>query len=333
MTGQEFRYLQEGKMRTELLEYIDGASNFEVRGMRILLEYFYANEKFRKFSSGNFRGVSVFGSARLKQGDPVYEQARKVGELLYNSGFSVITGAASGVMEAANRGVSDAIIDKIIKSRKHKNRDDIVSTEAYKKELDNRSVGLKISLPYEKEVNDYLGTWVSFHYFAIRKLYFAMLSEGFIRCEGGWGTRDEFWEVATLVQTGKSPLMPIVVLSDDSSHLTDDLRQALEKRYINEADLSLIDVVDTPEKAVQVMNDFYSNVKSIRYSRQWEIEIKIRKPVTKKNRNLMNDYAKKNPGVFGEMLYSSEKVVIRGFSFQSFGHLRKLVNAMNGFEE
>ncbi len=332
MVEMDKHSMQESRMRPELLDFIDSASNFEVRGMRILLEYFYANEKFKKFDDPKFRGISVFGSARVKPGDPDYEKARKVGDLLHASGYSVITGAASGVMEAANRGVSDAIVRKMTKKKRSRDMDEILQSKEYMDALESASIGLKITLPHEKEVNEYLGTWVSFHYFAIRKLYFAMLSEGFIRCEGGWGTRDEFWEVATLVQTGKTPLMPIVVLTDDPEPLLNDYKISIEKGFINKEDLNLIDIVKTPEQAVQIMNDFYKNVKYVKYSRQWEIEIGVRKTVSKKNRNLMSEYLLKHPGIFNEILHSSEKVVIRGFSFKSFGHLRKLVDALNGIE-
>ncbi len=320
-------------MRPELLEFLDSASNFEVRGMRILLEYFYANEKFREISKEAFRGISVFGSARVKVDDPVYEQARKTGELLYDAGYSVITGASSGVMEAANRGVSDAIVRHLTKKKKGITVDEIRASREYQDEIHNRSIGLKITLPYEKDVNEYIGNWVSFHYFAIRKLYFAMLSEGFIRCEGGWGTRDEFWEVATLVQTGKTPLMPIVVLTDDSRLLEEDIARSMAKGFINADDRFLIDIVNTPEKAVQIIHQFYTNIVRIKYSRQWEIEIYVKHPVHRKNRNSMNNYLRLHSEAFKEILFSTEKVVIRGFSFRSFGHLRKLVNALNGVEE
>lgn len=317
-------------MRSELLEFLDNAGNFEVRGMRLLLEYFYANDRFRALNGNNLRGISVFGSARIKEDDPVYQIARETGRLLYGSGYSVITGAASGVMEAANRGVADGVLEKLSSDLKEQNIDLLKETEQYKKEMEKHSIGLKITLPFEKDVNDYLGTWVSFHYFAIRKLFFAMLSEGFIRCEGGWGTRDEFWEVATLVQTGKMPLMPIVVLQGkEARQLQQEIEMSIEQGYISDTDRHLVDFVETPAEAVQIMNHFYKNVKSINYTRNWEIEIFLSHSVPEKNRQKVNRYHEQNPGLLEDVLFSDEKVLIRGFTFRSYGHLRKLIDAIN----
>jgi uncharacterized protein (TIGR00730 family) len=321
------------RMRQELAEFLDMSDTFEVRGTRILLEYFFANEKFREFRDSPIKGVSVFGSARIKEEDEVYLETRRLGKLLYEAGYAVVTGASSGVMEAANRGVSDAIINRLRKKTRDKSDDVIRHTAEYKKLILDTSIGLKINLPFEKDVNPYLGTAVSFHYFAIRKLFFAMMSEAFIGCEGGWGTRDEFWEMATLVQTGKSPLMPIISMTKNHESLIKDLENNIEHGYISETDTYLIDMVDTPEQAVHVLNNFYKNIKKIKYSRDWEISIVVKKPVARKNRQMMLNYMKKHPDVFSELLFSSDRVAVRGFSFRSFGHLRRLVNALNGTEE
>ncbi len=323
------------RMRKELTEFLDTSDTFEVRGTRILLEYFYANEKFREFRNSPKKGVSVFGSARIKEDDIVYQETRRLGKLLYEAGYAVVTGASGGVMEAANRGASEAILSEIRKKSRDKNRteESIRHSAEYKRLIQDASIGLKINLPFEKETNPYLGTSVSFHYFAIRKLYFAMMSEAFIRCEGGWGTRDEFWEVATLVQTGKTPLMPIITMSRDHSLLSTDIEKNIEKGYISEMDRYLIDMTDSPEKAVHILNEFYKNLVSIKYGRDWEISLLVKKPVSRKNRQMMLNYMKKYPDVFSELLFSSDRVAVRGFTFRSFGHLRRLVNALNGTEE
>ena len=324
---------QDHAMRKELLEFMDQRDSFEVRGTRLLLEYFYANEMFRQFNGSGVHGISVFGSARVKEGSKAYEDARSIGRMLYDSGYAVITGASGGVMEAANRGVSESILEKLHKKWKKKTDDQILASQEYRKLLTDFSIGLKITLPFEKDTNPYLGTWVSFHYFAIRKLFFAMLSEGFIRCDGGWGTRDEFWEVATLVQTGKTPLMPIVVFSSEGPALEKEIQQGIEEGFISSEDRYLVDVVRNAGDAVEVMNQFYRILKRVRYTRNWEIWLETKKAVPRKNRTSMNNYLKKNPGIFNELLFSSEKVLVRGYSFRSFGHLRRLVNAMNGVEE
>lgn len=318
-------------MRPELLEFIDGRDSYEVRGMRILLEYFFANEKFREIGSG-LRGISVFGSARVPDGDNVYETSRKVGKLLYDSGYAVITGASGGVMEAANRGVSDAILEKIMME------DDLSEDEAkksaeYAQRLARYSIGLKITLPFEKEVNDYLGTWASFHYFAVRKFYFAMLSEGFIRCDGGWGTRDEFWEVATLVQTGKTPVMPIVALLQDPSHLQSDLEGSIKNGFISEVDRNLIDFAETAEQAVDIINQFYSYLRKLRYSRtKDDFTMYLRMELPMAHKISMENYMKQNPGVFGGIEFYEDRVELLDYTYKSFGHLRKMVNALNGVE-
>jgi|GEM_PF-888087 len=316
-------------MRPELLEFLDKSNTFEVRGLRLLLEYFFANEEFKDFSSGSGIGISVFGSARIKPGSKIYNDAVKIGKLLYESGFSVVTGASMGVMEGANRGVFEGIASKIKKEFGEFSDEEIMNHPVYLKEIKKYSLGLKINLPFEKDPNPYLGNMVSFHYFAIRKFYFTMLSQGFIRMEGGWGTRDEFWEMCTLVQTGKAPLMPIIVLPDREDVLKQELNRNIEGGFINEYDRYLVDIVKTPEEAVDILNNFYRNIKIIHYTRDWIIEIFLKHPLEERVKKNMDQYLVKNPGVFGSIEYSLDKILIYGYTFKSFGHLRLLINLLN----
>ena len=317
-------------MRPELLEFLDQSNTFEVRGLRLLLEYFFANEEFRDFYSGEGIGISVFGSARIQPGSKVYNDAVTIGKLLYESGFSVITGASKGVMEGANRGVFEGIAGKVRKDYGEMTDDEVMNHPFYKSEIKNSSLGLKINLPFEKDPNPYLGNMVSFHYFAVRKFYFTMLSQGFIRMEGGWGTRDEFWEMCTLVQTGKAPLMPIIVFPDRGDYMKQELQRNVENHYINEMDLHLVDLVKSPEEAVSILRNFYKNVKRINYKRDWTIEIFTKNPVEPQVKKNMEAYLEQNPGVFGSIHHEPDRVLVRGYTFKSFGHLRLLIDILNG---
>ena len=129
--------------------------------------------------------VTVFGSARLGEDHSSYLLARRIGGLLAHAGFTVITGGGGGLMEAANRGAREA---------------------------GGRSVGCNIELPREQRPNDYLDLVVTFRHFFIRKVMLVKYSQGFIALPGGFGTLDELFEAATLIQTGKIANFPVVLL-------------------------------------------------------------------------------------------------------------------------
>lgn len=129
--------------------------------------------------------VTVFGSARLSATDPAYQLGRDLGRLLAGAGFTVVTGGGGGLMEAANRGAREA---------------------------GGRSVGCNIELPHEQRPNDYLDLVVTFRHFFIRKVMLVKYSRGFVALPGGFGTLDELFEAATLIQTGKIVKFPVVLL-------------------------------------------------------------------------------------------------------------------------
>ncbi len=143
-------------------------------------------ELIRGFRHLHFVGpcVTIFGSARFPEDHPYYIQARKVGAELAKAGFTIMTGGGPGIMEAANRGAKD---------------------------VKGRSVGCNIVLPMEQHPNPYLDTFVDFRYFFVRKLMLAKYSYAFVAMPGGFGTMDELFEIATLVQTGKVKEFPIVL--------------------------------------------------------------------------------------------------------------------------
>ena len=130
------------------------------------------------------KGVTIFGSARTGPDDPQYEAARETARLLAQQGFSIITGAGPGIMEAANRGAKDG---------------------------GGHSVGCNIELPFEQGANPYVDTLVNFRYFFVRKTMFIKYSNAFIIFPGGFGTLDELFEALTLIQTGKIYQFPVIL--------------------------------------------------------------------------------------------------------------------------
>ncbi len=169
--------------------------------------------------------VTVFGSARLAEGDPAYDAARRLGAALARSGFAVMTGGGPGLMEAANRGAKDA---------------------------GGVSIGCNIRLPKEQEPNPYLDDFVEFEHFFIRKLMMIKYSCAFVILPGGYGTLDEAFEVATLIQTGKLKRFPVVVMNRDFyTPFEELLRGAMSKaQLIDEERLDIVLLTDDPDEAV-----------------------------------------------------------------------------------
>lgn len=174
------------------------------------------------------RAVTVFGSARIRSEDPVYELGQRLGAALARAGFAVITGGGPGVMEAVNRGAQEA---------------------------GGLSVGLGIELPYEQRLNDWVDLGVSFRYFFVRKTMFVKYAEAFVILPGGLGTLDELFEALTLVQTGKVTRFPVVLVGSDYwSGLLGWLRSTvLAAGLIKEADLHMMSVTDDVDEAVRIV--------------------------------------------------------------------------------
>ena len=172
--------------------------------------------------------ISVFGSARVLEGEPEYVVAEEIGHLLVDAGFAVVTGGGPGIMEAANKGACEA---------------------------DGLSVGLGIELPFEQGMNRWVDLGVNFRYFFARKTMFVKYSQGFIVLPGGFGTMDELFEALTLVQTRKVSSFPIVLVGTEYwGGLLDWLRDTMDSRgTISSADLELVPVVDTAADAVEAV--------------------------------------------------------------------------------
>ena len=196
------------------------------RLMRISGEFL---KGFRRF---HFLGpcVTVFGSARFADGHPYYAMARRAGRALARRGFTVMTGGGPGLMEAANRGAKDA---------------------------GGRSVGCNIKLPQEQQPNPYLDHWIDFRYFFVRKVMLLKYSYAFIAMPGGFGTLDEVFELAVLVQTGKIKRFPIVLIGRDFwEPLLEFLRERpLAEGTISGADLQLIQLTDDIEAIIERIAD------------------------------------------------------------------------------
>jgi hypothetical protein len=179
------------------------------------------------------RGVSIFGSARTSPDDPQYLAAHETARLLAEAGFSIITGAGPGIMEAANKGA---------------------------KEGGGRSIGCNIELPFEQGANPYVDTLVNFRYFFVRKTMFIKYSSAFIIFPGGFGTLDEAFEALTLIQTGKIYQFPVILFG---RHYWAGLIRWLQSRVLVEkkispGDLDLLFLTDDPAEAAHAVIEAYN---------------------------------------------------------------------------
>jgi uncharacterized protein (TIGR00730 family) len=187
--------------------------------------------------------ISVFGSARVRPGEPEYALAEELGRRLVEAGYAVVTGGGPGIMEAANKGACEA---------------------------DGLSVGLGIELPFEQGMNRWVDLGVNFRYFFARKTMFVKYSQGFIVLPGGFGTMDELFEALTLVQTQKVSSFPIVLVGREYWRgLVDWLRDTMVARgTINRADMDLLPMVDTAEEAVAAVMDGMEVLKNEREAQE-----------------------------------------------------------------
>ncbi|GAA4829973.1 TIGR00730 family Rossman fold protein [Algivirga pacifica] len=180
--------------------------------------------------------VSIFGSARTKPEHPYYQLAEEIAYKIVEHGYGVISGGGPGIMEAANKGAHRA---------------------------GGTSVGLNIELPHEQEHNAFIDRdkLINFDYFFVRKVMFLKYSQGIIVMPGGLGTLDEFFEVYTLIQTKKIGKFPIILVGKSFwSGLIEWIKNVVleENMNIHTEDLELINIVDTADEVVQVIDSFYA---------------------------------------------------------------------------
>ena len=189
-------------------------------------------EGFRQLASIG-PSVSVFGSARVEPGDARYALAERLGRLLSDAGFAVVTGGGPGLMEAVNRGA-------------HAGK--------------SSSIGLNIQLPDEQPVNAYQDLALSFRHFFARKVMFVRYACAYVVLPGGFGTLDELAEILTLLQTGKSRHVPVVLVEAAFwDGLLDWMRERLAgEGMIDAVDMDLVKVVEEPEEVLQAVLGHYA---------------------------------------------------------------------------
>lgn len=195
------------------------------RLFKIMAEFVDAFEKLNDLGEA----VSIFGSARVPEDDPVYKLTFDIAKKLTESGYSVITGGGPGLMEAGNKGALEG---------------------------DGNSVGLHIHLPFEQKSNDFINLRCEFRYFFVRKVMFIKYASAYVVMPGGIGTLDELSEALVLTQTKRIKPFPIILVGSEFwSGLIDWFKQQLlTKGYIKEKDFDLFCVVDTAEEVLEAIS-------------------------------------------------------------------------------
>lgn len=267
------------------------------------------------------RKVTIFGSARTHPEKREYRQCVEFARKISEAGFMVITGAGPGIMQAGHEGAGPEM-----------------------------SFGCNIRLPWEQTANPVIAEsdkLVTFRYFFTRKLTFIRHSDAIVLFPGGFGTMDEAYESLTLMQTGKSQMMPLILIDRPGgtywkhwcSHVRDHL---LRDELISEEDMNLITVTDDPDRAVRVIRRFYRNYHSSRFVRD-NMVIRLNHAPTASALEALNedfaDIVKGEPfhvrGAFDEEREERDCAglprLVFGFDLKSYGRLRKLIDVLNSF--
>ncbi len=208
---------------------------------RAVAEFRHAARIFKPYRG--VRKVSIFGSARQRRGSPYYELAVELGRLLVEKGFMVITGAAEGIMRAGIEGAGP-----------------------------ESSFGVNILLPFEKEPTSLIQDdpkLVNFRYFFTRKVFFVMEADAVALFPGGFGTHDEGFEVLTLLQTGKAPPMPVVLMEPPGGDYWETWdrfvrEQLLARGFVSPEDLGFYRIANSPEEAADWISSYYTTYHSTR---------------------------------------------------------------------
>jgi uncharacterized protein (TIGR00730 family) len=282
-----------------------------------LKELRYAFQVFARY--GTIRKVSTFGSARIAPHHPAYRQAHEFSRRLADLGFMVITGAGGGIMRACQEGSGR-----------------------------ERSFGINIRLPFEQAPNEFIHRdpkLVNFKYFFTRKLMFVKEADAIALFPGGFGTHDEGFESLTLLQTGKSKLVPVVFIDAPGGHywrtwhayVTDHL---LREGLVSPSDMRLFKVTDDLDEAIAEITGFYRRYHSSRYVRDLLV-IRIASPLSEKALADLNhefaDIVRGDPIVqrtalpeeAGEPDLAALPRLVFGFGRRNFGRLRMLIDAIN----
>jgi len=268
------------------------------------------------------RKVSIFGSTRVAENDPYYDLARSLAQGLTQAGFMVITGAGPGIMQAGHEGASREM-----------------------------SFGVNIRLPSVQLANRFIRDdpkLMNFHFFFTRKLMFVKEADAVVIFPGGFGTQDELFESITLVQTGKSQLLPIILMDlPDATYwsrwqefLRDDL---VQRGYISEDELNLVKFISSAEAAVKEITGFYRNYHSYRFVKQ-DLVIRLNQPpspalIDRLNRefaDIISDGEMRLTEPLPEEAEEPEtlhlhRLLVR-FNREDFARLRQLIDAINAAE-
>lgn len=203
--------------------YLDGPKS---RGYELGFTFKVLLQFLKGFRALHFIGpcITVFGSARFKEDNIYYKQAREFGKRIAGSGFTTLTGGGPGIMEAANRGAF---------------------------EIGGKSVGLNIRLPFEQVANKYVQKSITFEYFFVRKTLLIKYSYAFIIMPGGFGTMDEFFETLTLVQTKTITTFPLVLFGKEYyKELMEAMQDMAAKGTISKEDMNLVLLTDNIDEAM-----------------------------------------------------------------------------------
>jgi uncharacterized protein (TIGR00730 family) len=298
-----------------------GSDGVAVRDLKLvdaaMSEIRDALERFAPY--GQTRKVTVFGSARTRQDDPEYVLAREFGRRVAEAGFMVITGAGPGIMEAANAGAG---------------RD--------------MSFGVNIKLPFEQMANPVIAgdeKLTDFKYFFTRKLFFLKESSGLVLFPGGFGTHDEGFETLTLIQTGKSQMVPIIFIEEPKGTYWKTFHQyvqehLLRKGMISPEDLYLYTVTDDLDEAVGVLRQFYRVYHSARMIRG-RLVIRTNHPV---EAPVLEDLSNEFADILGQSHIRSREPyeeeqdepellhlprLVLQFDMRSYGRMRRLIDRLN----
>ncbi|MFH0732934.1 MAG: TIGR00730 family Rossman fold protein [Candidatus Omnitrophota bacterium] len=207
---------------------IDFTSEDPWRVFRIMSEFVEGFEELAHVGNA----VAVFGSSRTKPARKYYKLTEKIAYNIAKAGYAVITGAGPGIMEAANKGA---------------------------KKASGQSIGLNIEVPFVQRPNRYVTRLLSFRYFFCRKVMFAKYAKAFIVMPGGFGTMDEFFEAATLIQTGKITPFPVILVGKEFwSGLIDWMTKKMYREgRVSKEDLKIFQVIDSPKEIVACIDNFY----------------------------------------------------------------------------
>lgn len=217
--------------KLKLREWTETQAHSSWQIFKIMAEFVDGFEKLAKIGPC----ITMFGSARTKHENKYYKLAVEIAQKISEAGFGIISGGGPGIMEAANKGASIA---------------------------GGTSVGLNIELPFEQNSNPYIDAdcRLDFDYFFVRKVMFTKYSQGFIMMPGGWGTMDEFFEVATLIQTHKFTQTPLVCVGSEYwnglFHWMKTVMMEAEDN-ISAGDLELVKIYDTADEVVNFIQDYY----------------------------------------------------------------------------